>query len=324
MAKVSNEVRTGIIVAAALGVAWWGISFLKGNDIFSNKKKLYVVYSDVGGLAPSNPVALNGMKIGSVKNIELMKDSAQSILVTLFVSNKVRIPKNSVAQIGTPDLLSSRTVTILKGNSTAMADDGDTLFADVEKSLKDAVNAEVGPIKEKAESILSSFDSVLTVVRTVFDENTKTNLKNSFESISNSLNSLQNVTASLDTEMSRKGSLQTTLKNLASITSNIQNNNDKIKEILDNFAAISDTLAKAKLAQTLMNTQKTLQQTADLFSKINKGEGTLGQLANNDSLYRNLNSTAYDLDQLMKDFKEHPKRYVHFSLIGGGDKKSAK
>src|ERR1041385_7644531 len=188
------------------------MSFLKGSDLFSHSKKLCAIYKDIGGLAPSNPVAVNGMKIGTVKSIEILQDSGQSILVTILVSKDVRIPKHSVAQIGTPDLLSSRTITILKSDSKEMTIDGDTLVSDIEGSLKEQVNAQVGPIKEKAESILSSFDSVLTVVRTVFDERTKNNLKQSFESITNSLNSLEHVTASLDTEMSSKGSLQTILK----------------------------------------------------------------------------------------------------------------
>jgi len=324
MAKVSNEVRTGIIVASGLAVLWWGINFLKGDDFFSHKKRLYAIYQDVGGLAPSNPVVVNGMKVGSVKSIELMQDNAQSILVTINVSKDVRIPKHSIAHIGTPDLLSSRTVTILKSSSAEMAVDGDTLIAEIEGGFKEQVNSQVGPIKDKAESLLSSFDSVLTVVRSVFDENTKNNLKRSFESITNSLNSLEHVTASLDTELSSKGSLQAILKNLSSITSTIQKNNDKINKIIDNFASISDTLAKARLSETLANTQKTLQQTAEIFSKINKGQGTMGQLANNDSLYRNLNNTAYDLDVLLKDFKEHPKRYVHVSVFGGGDKSDKK
>ena len=93
--------------------------------------------------------------------------------------------------------------------------------------------------------------------------------------------------------------------------------------VIDNFAAISDTIAKAKIAATLDNARSTLEQMNGVMTKVNKGEGTLGQLANNDSLYNNLNSTARNLDSLLLDLRENPSRYVRLSLISfGGSKKS--
>ncbi len=112
--------------------------------------------------------------------------------------------------------------------------------------------------------------------------------------------------------------------NLESITTNIKNNNDKIADILNNFASISDTLAKANLAETIGNAKKTLEQTAILFEGMNRGEGSLGQLATNDSLYHNLNSTARDLDALITDLHENPKRYINLSLFSFGGKKKNK
>ena len=112
--------------------------------------------------------------------------------------------------------------------------------------------------------------------------------------------------------------------NLASITSNIKNNNDKITSMIGNFSAISDTLARSNLAATLDNIGKTLEQTTSFFQKINKGQGSLGQLMTNDSLYENLNASARDLDQLLRDFNANPKRYFGVSLISVGNGKQQK
>jgi phospholipid/cholesterol/gamma-HCH transport system substrate-binding protein len=106
------------------------------------------------------------------------------------------------------------------------------------------------------------------------------------------------------------------ISNLESITSNIREHNDDLAIAMKNFSSISDTLAKANLAGTMLNAERTLAQTADIMEKINKGEGSLGMLVNNDSLYNALASSAASLDSLLVDMKENPKRYVHFSMFG--------
>jgi phospholipid/cholesterol/gamma-HCH transport system substrate-binding protein len=324
--KLSKEAKIGLIVVTGIALLFWGVNYLKGRDFFSSQKKLYAIYNEIGGLAPSNPVTMNGMKIGLVRTIKMLNDTAGRILVTMIISDDVHIPKNSIALINSPDLLSGKTVSILRGNSPESTKNGDTLVSDIEKNLMDAVNDQVSPIKARAESILSSFDSVLAVVRNVFNESTKENLKRSFESIANSLVSIESVTGSLDTILSKQGKMREIFESLSSITTNLKNNNEKISAMIGNFSAISDTLAKSNISATLDNTRKTLEQTSSLFQKINRGEGTMGQLATNDSLYHNLNATAKDLDELLKDFNDNPKRYIGVSLIsfGGSGKKTKK
>ncbi len=323
--KLSKEARTGLIVVAGIALVFWGINYLKGKDFFTRQKLVYAVYDRVDGLAPSNPVNVNGLKIGMVQKLILLPDHSGRIVVSMHISNDIRIPRNSMAQIYGTDLLGGKAIRFVFGNSEKDIQDGDTVITGIENSLSQEVSAQVGPIKEKAENLLSSFDSVLVVVRDVFNETTKENLRKSFESIAHSLSSIESLTGNLDTILRKDGKLKAIFDNLASITSNLKSNNEKITTIINNFAAISDTLARANIAATLDNTQKTLEQTSLLFQKINKGEGTMGQLATNDSLFMNLNATAHDLDELLKDFNENPKRYIGLSLISiGGNKKKKK
>lgn len=319
--KVSREIKIGIIVITGIILLFWGINYLKGKDFFTSQKLVFAVYDRVDGLAPSNPVQVNGLKIGLVKSLYLLPDHSGRIVVSMHITHDVLIPKNSVAEIFGTDLLGSKAIRFVFGDSKDDVKNGDTLAAGIEKSLSQEVSAQVVPIKQKAENLLSSFDSVLAVVRDVFNESTKENLRKSFESISNSLTSIQNVAGNLDTVLRKEGKLKNIFDDVSSIMENIKNNNEKISSIISNFSAISDTLARANIALTLDNTRKTLEQTSSLFQKINKGEGTMGQLATNDSLYINLNATARDLDVLLKDFNENPKRYIGLSLISIGGKK---
>ena len=318
--KLSKESKTGLVVTLGIALLFWGLNFLKGKDFFSSEKLVYAVYDQVEGLSASNPVTVNGMKVGLIRNLILLDDQSGRILVSMHITNKVHIPVKSTAQIFSVDILGSKGIRILLSKEKDELKDGDTLNADVQKSLPDEVNAQVAPIKAKAESLLSSLDSVLLVIRDVFNDRTKTNLKKSFESISHSLTSIENIAGNMDTALSGKGRLKTIFDNLESITTNLKNNNDKITTMIDNFSAISDTIARSNISQTLEITKKTLEQTAGIMEKVNKGEGTLGQLAHNDSLYTNLNTTAHNLDLLLSDFRMNPGRYLKFSLLSFGRK----
>lgn len=315
--KISKEVKIGLIVTAGIALLWWGVNYLKGKDLFTRQKQLFAVYTQVEGLSASNPVMINGMKVGLIHSLTLRPEDGK-IVVSLHVTNKVRVPKNSTAEIFSTDLLGSKGIRLVFGDSKDDAADGDTLTAGIEQSLSQQVSAQVAPIKAKAENLLSSLDSVLLIVRGVFNENTKSNLRRSFESISNSLMSIEHVAGSMDTVLAKEGRLRKIFDNVESISTNLKANNENITKIISNFSAISDTLAKSKLAETLEHTQKTLEQTAGIMEKMNKGEGTLGQLVNNDSLYHNLNSTARDLDSFISDFKQNPRKYLKVSLISFG------
>jgi phospholipid/cholesterol/gamma-HCH transport system substrate-binding protein len=318
---IRKEVKVGIIVLGGILVLYFGINYLKGKDFFSNEKRVYAIYDRIEGLAPSNIVQVNGLKAGFVRDIKLLSDHSGRIVVAMLIKNEMNIPRNSVAQIFSTDLLGTKGIRLLFGNSTEDVQNGDTLQSDIQKSISEEVSAQVAPIKAKAENLLSSLDSVTTILRDVFNERTKQNLKNSFASISTSLQSMENITGSLDTVMRKSsGKIKSIIDNIEFITSNLKNNSEHISNAIENIANISDTLRRANLTQAIENTKKTLEMTASIFDKVNKGKGSLGMLINDDSLYVNLNSSVRSLDALIKDLKANPKRYVHFSVIGGGGK----
>ncbi len=318
---IKKEARIGIIVFAAIALSYWGLNYLKGQDIFTSQKAVYAVYPRVDGLLPSNVVQVNGYKIGFVRTISLMPDHSGRLVISMHIKSGLKIPRNSRAEIFSTDFLGTKAVQLLFGDSEEDIQDGDTLISGIQTSLTDAVGAQVAPIKEKAENLLASLDSVAAVFREVFNQETKLNLKKSFESISAALNSIDNIATTVDTMLGKKnGRIKLLLENLESITSNIKDHNQQIGEVIDNFSGISDTLRKANLSQTILNLRNTLDKTASIFDKVNKGDGTLGMLVNDDSLYVNLNNTAHSLDALLKDLNANPKKYVHFSLFGGGKK----
>ncbi|HQV99460.1 MAG TPA: MlaD family protein, partial [Bacteroidia bacterium] len=214
--KFSREIRTGLIMVVGIAVLFWGVNYLKGNDFFTRQRTVFAVYDQVEGLTSTNPVMVNGMKVGMIHQLTLQPNG--QIIVSMHVTNKVIVPRNSTAEIFSTDLLGSKGIRLVFGDSKEDLVDGDTMTAGVQQTLSEQVNAQVAPIKAKAESLLSSIDSILLTVRAVFNENTKNNLKRSFESISNSLASIENVAGSLDTVLAKQGRLRVIFDNIESIT----------------------------------------------------------------------------------------------------------
>jgi phospholipid/cholesterol/gamma-HCH transport system substrate-binding protein len=120
---------------------------------------------------------------------------------------------------------------------------------------------------------------------------------------------------------SEKGKLYLMISNIESISHNLKANNEQITHILNNLSVVSDSLAQVKFATTIKHADSAIIQMDEMLDKINSGKGSLGKLVNDEELYNNLNNTSKDLDELMKDLKANPNRYVHFSMFGKKDKK---
>lgn len=316
--KISKEFKIGVVVVFAIAAFVWGVSFLKGSNIFEKQFFLYAVYPRIENLNPSNPLQINGFKIGQIKSISLIQKGGENhVLVKFLITEEVNIPKSSIAKVVSTDLLGGRAVEVLFSNKKESVQNGDTLVAETEQGFKEAFNRQLAPLQAKLESLISSVDTVMGVVNEVLNVRTRDNISRSFESVRKAIFSLEQTAYKFDDLIaSEKPKISSVLTNLNGITSNLNKNEQKISNILTNFSNLSDTLAKSQLKSAVANADNTLRELNRLLNKINEGEGTLGKLAKNDSLYGNLNKSAEDLDKLLKDLKENPKRYVHFSLFG--------
>jgi len=313
--KIANETKVGILAAFSIAVLIIGYNFLKGNSIFSSETVLYARYTRVDGLGVSKPVLINGFQIGRVDKLVLQPNG--EILATLKIKGKYDIPKNSVAKLESTDLLGSKAIVMALGTGNDFAQDGDTLNSNVEKNLMEAVQ----PVQKKAELIIGKMDSILTSVNTILNPDFQKNVNKSFNSIASTLSSLEGTSKKVDGLVGTEGKrISAILANAESISANLKNNNAKINAILNNINTITDQVAAANFKQTIDNANKAVTDLQGIVTKVNDGKGTLGLLVNDTKMYDNLNNASKNLDNLIIDLKENPKRYVHFSVFGGGNK----
>lgn len=314
--KISKEFTIGILFILATIILVWGFNFLKNRDLFSKEKVLFAVYKHVDGLEPSGPIFINGVKVGQVKKVYFNPNMSGDIIVELMFTQHFPIPDNSIARIFSEDLMGSKAVNILLGTSPELAMDGDTLLTEVEVSLKDAVNQQIAPLKLKAEELLASIDTMVVAVQGVFNKDIREDLTASIRSIRNTFQNLESTTQNLDTLVyTQSGRLSGIIYNIEMITQNLRNNSQEINRILDNFANISDSLARADIAGIAANLDRTVTSLSTVLNKLDRGEGTLGMLLNDEKLYIELEKSASELNRLIEDIRVNPKRYVRVSVF---------
>lgn len=313
---ISNETKIGVFTVIAITILILGYSFLSGNDVFSGSNKFYAIYKSVDGLSVSKPVLVNGFPVGRVSNMQLLNNGRT--VVEFKVDKKYNVPANTLAKLVSTDLLGGKAIVFELGTSKELAEDKDTLRADIQGSLAESLQ----PIQTKAENLITKLDSSLASINKILNPNFQKNVDRSFASIANSLQTLEGTTKKIDNLVATQtGHINGILSNAEDVSSNLKTTTAGFNGVTANLQKFSGDLASSNIKQTLDNANKAVSDLQQTMSKINSNNGSLGLLLHDDSLYRNLESASKNLNLLFLDLKANPKRYVHFSVFGGGGKK---
>lgn len=300
--KITREAKIGAFLIIVIILSIWGFNYLKGINIFKTSKNFIAIYEDINGLKEAAPIFLNGYKVGMVDEIYSKEKDGSKITVEIAIKEKIDIPNNSEIFIFDDGFLGSKAVRLIMGDSKNFLEYGDTITGKIEGGAFDE-------IKMQFSGLATEFDSIAGTIQVLVNKGLIDDLHGTFDNLNSFSKALNNSSYKL----------QSAIANLEDITAK----KDTISKIIDNFAAISDSLSNAKIKSAIENANQLLSQADSLIYKINSGEGTAGLLINDSTLYNNLSSVASSMDSLLVDLKEHPGRYVHLSLFGGNkeDKK---
>ncbi len=319
MKLLNRYTKLGILIIFSFAILIWGINYLKGIDFFNKNTSYVVIYDRIDGLLESSAVTMNGYQVGQVKDINFTKENDGRLVVIFSLEGEFRIPKGTSARIVSNDLMGTKSIKLLVGQSEEFYTALDTIPGSIESDLREQVSMQVLPIKNKAEQLLGSLDSAITVVTYVFNEEARKNLTESFQRINNTILNLEQTSNDLKNLLaSEKGNVSGILSNLNDVSSNLNENSDEISTILGNFASISDSIASIELNTMLNHLAYSAEGLKNIVDKLTNGEGSAGLLINDEQLYKNLNSLSANLDLLMLDIRQNPKRYVQFSAFDLG------
>ena len=314
---LSRELKAGLVVLIAGLVLYFGISYLKNSNLFKEGITLYSVYDKVEGIMGSQPVTINGLAVGRIENIYFHPDQSGRVVVAMTINTDYPITVTTLAQIKSSDLLGAKEIALEIGSGSVLVEDGDTLRSAIEESLGDAINKEVLPVKIKTEKLIASLDTAIQILTGFLKGGVENDFRSSFSNVNQSLIHLNEITTELSTYMvENRESLGRATQNFERLSKSLADNRDELERVFENVANISDSLGKANVGQTMLALERTSKNLDLVTGRMANGEGTLGKLSAQDSLYNQIDKTVQSLDRLLLDLRYHPERYVRLSVFG--------
>jgi phospholipid/cholesterol/gamma-HCH transport system substrate-binding protein len=303
---MSKELKTGIVLIIIIVSFIWGFNFLKGHDVFQPNSRSYnVEYTNVGGLTEASLVTINGLKVGQVDDIDF-NDSPEkrgNLIVRFSLENDFEFSKNSVVKIYSPNPLSGSNLAIIPSYEGESAVSGDFLKGQIESSLFTSIGEKLDPIQAKLENVIVSADTLFQRINNVLDYKTSESIKRSVEGLELTIFDIRETLSSVNSMIdSTSVGLKETIENTKNITNNL--------------SKVTDTLANSNIGEIMRKAEITLTTVNSLLDGMDKGKGTLGKLINDDAMYDNLTNVSKELENLLREMKLNPKRFVHFSLFG--------
>lgn len=300
MKYFTKEVKIALVAIAGVVVLFFGMNFLKGLNIFSSEDNYYVQFSDITGLSSSSPVYADGFKVGVVKDIIYDYTHTEGSKVLIGVDKQLRIPQGSSAEI-VSDMLGNVKVNLLLANNPREKVAPGGL---IKGMINDGAMGKLQDMVPAVEKMLPKLDSIMTSLNAILAD----------PAIRQSLHNVQTITDNLTTSTAQFNTL------MAGLNKNVPSMMAKANNVLDNTETLTANLAAVDVASTMRQVDQTIANVQQLTAKLNSKEGSLGLLMNDTQLYDNLNSTMRNADSLVIDLRQHPKRYVHFSVFGRKDK----
>jgi phospholipid/cholesterol/gamma-HCH transport system substrate-binding protein len=304
---ISRELKTGVIAVVILILFVWGYNFMKNRSLYDKTRTFYAEYTNVQGLAPKSPITINGLKVGTVSEISFHPEKKGILVAHLNLSNDIKFSVNSVAQIYSPDFISGKSLKInIAIDEGEMAVNGDTLIGIVDAGIMGMINEQIAPLQSKVESFVVHTDSVMQNINKLMNEENQKNIEESLASMNALLRTFKSTASNLDAMTAQGGKIDSIM-----IGAN---------KTMNNFAMISDSIQAANLGATVAELRHSLENFNVIIDSLNSGNGTIGKLMQDEALYNNLTNSAKELEELLKEVKEHPKRFVHLSVFGKKEK----
>ncbi len=303
--SISKEAKVGLLAVVAIVLLYLGFNFLKGSSIFSRSNSFYIMYDDIDGLTSSNPVLVNGLSVGRVMGISLLSENNNKLLVEIEIRKSVVVREGTVATLADGGLLGGKVIKLEMKPTGRTLESGDTLASLTEVGIAGMLQAKALPVLTQADSLVQNLNTVAL------------GFKDTGKTLNMVLENLDHTGKALTGIMSdNRTKLAGLVNNLNQLSASLVETEKGIKPLMSSANTFLDSLNALQLGQTIATANKTLGELRVILANLEAGKGSVGKLLSDDKLYNNLNLTLVSLNQLLANFREHPKRYINVSVFG--------
>lgn len=310
MLKYQKELKAGIVALIAIISFVILINFIRGKDIFKSGILIYAIYKDVGGLEVSNPVTLNGLKVGKVEKIYFHSDHSGRLVVEMRIITQLPISIDTIAIINGIGLVSGSKINLLLSNKGRNIKNNDIIKGDLNISMFSNFNSNIKPVRDSLKKIFYNTDNALTSIGDFLNNENRVQIK----SLINEMNiTLRSIKISFESVKM----LITKLSYIADLTKKTTiDNNYNINNSIKNISSITNKINKINLDNVFSDFNYILNDIIKITNKINSKDSSFGNFINDDNLHTSLYSLSEELKKLIKDIKLNPKKYFNFSVFG--------
>ena len=301
---LNKKQNLGLFVLVTIACIFIVINFLRGSDIFSGRSRYYTTFGSVDGLSATSPVYIRGLKVGSIETIKY--DNVNDLFVIrMAIKSDYAIPADSKAELYSADILGSKSVRISFGNSNIHLSKNDTLQGIIVPDMISTLTGEIAPLKEQFSAVMENLNKTLTSINTVLDSTTQKNLSETFSNLNATASNAKELTTQLN-EMAPQA--KALVANLSELSETLKANKGTIEESLNNIKGFTGNIAKAPI-------EETIEKLNSLISQLQSPDGTVGKLLNSNSIYNNVDSLIFHIDDLIQKITANPKKYIKISVF---------
>lgn len=283
-----NVAALGALTILAIGLFVFGLYYLLGSPLLKGGMDVIVLLQSGGGLKRGDRVTLQGVNVGSVRSVRL--NGPQGVTATLRLDDDLPLPADTRASVR-GDVFGAHNVELIPGTAMVKLEKGDTLRGATETALAEAATE----LSASARSVLTRADSLLSPQAVSDIHATAAILPGSAEQLRAAFIELRLAAAALKRTTESLDEARTGPMLAAAI--------GRIDESARAMSAVAAQM------------ERSLAPLQSVFTKVDQGQGTLGRLVNDTSLYSELNGAARELRALATDIKANPKRYITVEIF---------
>lgn len=302
--KITRELKIGFFTLLTLVSLYVVVNYLKGKNLFSSRNTYVTIYHEVDGLAPTGPVFLRGLKVGTIETISY-NQIQNNFTVKIKVKSEYLLPSNSIAEVYSADIMGTKALRINIGDATSYLKNNDTLGTTIEIGLINMLTNEFLPLKDSISTLIANINTTFNNVNEVLSPEAKNNLAQSFENLNKTLESTKVISKSLEGSGPQINKLMADLNEL---TIKLSSGTEYLNRGLENVVEITDSLKTADLAGTINSLR-------ELLIKMQDPSGTVGKLFTTDTVHNSIERLVRDLDELVNSINKNPKKYIKISVF---------